>query len=632
MITNLSRVALVFALSTEAGAQLPAPTVRELTTIPGEVVEAIRMHNGRVVLFTVADSILAWDIRSRRRLLVTTGFDGELALSPMGDRIAYATPEGHSDMIVTLALDPGTGAAIGAPTRVGTRQGDDPSFSPDGSQIAFAADGDALRVADLVVAPTAGGSERVLAQFDRSIWNLSWSADARWMFLTVGGRSDSASVIYRVPIAGGPPEVALTFPALSGQEEWTIGGAIAVVADPRAQAEGRLGYISATGERGEFRIPAASMVASVGWSTPRTLLLRNWRNATSHLLNVADGSSRTLPAGTRLTPAPRAIFSVTVWSPDGQRFALADSVGDHLELSVWNADGTRLRRYPIAIEPTLAVLRWSPDSRLLAFHAGRGATSVGVLDPNTGQTRTVFSSPDVTALDFAWRPEGASIVVLKWSEAAGEQQRALYEAQLDGTNRKLRDLDATRRFTRMLTDRLVQGADDGAEWEVVPTAGGPGRVKPAPGHGFLTDETPGASRDGQWLFSWLRRARGEPWPAGQLASTAGDSSRIVHFPFAGHQGFQNIVFDADGNHVILVGTSPADSVATIFRVPLDGTAPRALTTLPRGMTRGRQDLSPDGRKLLYTIEGQPMTTVYELDTEPLLKALCSRTNANCVRD
>ena len=476
MITNLRLIALAFSLSTVAGAQQPAPTVRELTTIPGTVTEAIRMPNGRIVLFTVGDSILGWDIRAQRRFLVTTDFDGELALSPAGDRIAYATPEGGADVIVTMSINPVSGAPIGSPMRVGTRTGDDPSFSPDGRLVAFAADRGTLRIGDLVVAPTTGGSERVLAQFDNPIWHLSWSADAQWIFVYVGGRPDSARTIQRVPVAGGPPEVLISSAALTQP----IGGTVAFMADARARIEGRLGYVSAKGERGEFRIPAGSAFASTGWSSARTLLVRPWRSTTSHLLNTEDGSSRTLPAGTRLTPAWRVIFNVTVWSPDGQRFALADSVEDHVELSVWNVDGTRLRRYPIVIEPTLTVLRWSPDSRLLAYYAGLGATSLMVLDPTTGDTRTVFTSPDVTALDFAWRPDGASIVVLKWSQAAGAQQRALYEAQLDGTNRKLRDLDATRRFTRMLSDSLVQGADDGAVWAVVPTAGGPSRVRPAP--------------------------------------------------------------------------------------------------------------------------------------------------------
>ena len=133
--------------STTARAQLPQPTVRELTVIPGVAVdEAVRMPNGQIILYTVRDSIFAWDIRSRHVMLVTTGFDGELTIARAGDRIAYATPFGTSDAINVLSIDPNSGAARGAAKRISALTGDYPSFSPNGKQIAFAADRDSRHI------------------------------------------------------------------------------------------------------------------------------------------------------------------------------------------------------------------------------------------------------------------------------------------------------------------------------------------------------------------------------------------------------------------------------------------------------------------------------------------------------
>ncbi len=123
-------------------AQAPQPKVREIATIPGvNVGEAVRMPNRRVVIYTTGRSIFAYDLASKRSILVTSGFDGELTISRAGDRVAYDhdSEDRKSGFIWSIPINPTTGAAAGSAQRVSMREGDEASFSPDGKLLAFEA-------------------------------------------------------------------------------------------------------------------------------------------------------------------------------------------------------------------------------------------------------------------------------------------------------------------------------------------------------------------------------------------------------------------------------------------------------------------------------------------------------------
>lgn len=121
-------------------AQAPRPKIREIATIPGvDVWDLVRLPNGRVVLYTVGDSVVAYDLTTKRKTLVTRDWFDVIRLSPAGDRIAYGHrgEDGRGEWIWSMPIDPSTGAAAGPAQRVTTIQGDYPSFSPDGKLIAF---------------------------------------------------------------------------------------------------------------------------------------------------------------------------------------------------------------------------------------------------------------------------------------------------------------------------------------------------------------------------------------------------------------------------------------------------------------------------------------------------------------
>jgi hypothetical protein len=248
--------------------------------------------------------------------------------------------------------------------------------------------------------------------------------------------------------------------------------------------------------------------------------------------------------------------------------------------------------------------------------------SLALLDPATGNTRAILTAPDATYLDFIWRPDGKSLVVIQWSGLPGATHRDVYEASLDGTPLKLRDLDRELRFTRFLSDRLLLGADDGGRYSVIPTSGGVTRSLLPTAVGLVP--FPGISNDGTRLLFHRWTSTDLPKPdrrstSVELLTLGADSSRALRLPFGAQ--FETPQFHPDGRHVVLVGNTPGDSVSRVFLVPLDGTAPRLLGTVPALPYDGRLELSPGGRLLVFTTEDAPSTTLYELDLTPILQSI-----------
>lgn len=256
-----------FATTTAAAddrTQVPHPKIREMATIPGAAVdEAVRLPNGRVVLYTVGDTIMAYDPTAKRGTLVTRGFDEELAISRTGDRIAYVAHESEDvtmNGIWVMPINRRTGFAVGRAQRISTSAGNSPIFSPDGKLVAFSAER-TRETWDLVVVPTAGGTERTIARYDKYFMPVSWSADGKGVFVQMGRRGDPSVSIERVSAAGGRRESLMSYspPSPFANITGQIGGYIAFYRpDIAAWAEGRLAYVTASGKRGEVRIPPTS--------------------------------------------------------------------------------------------------------------------------------------------------------------------------------------------------------------------------------------------------------------------------------------------------------------------------------------------------------------------------------------
>ncbi len=178
-----------------------------------------------------------FDVAARKAEPLTSGpwDDEDPSWSPDGTRIAFvsrrsADPDrdGNRDVFVVEARPGATPKAV--TTFLGSDEGR-PQWSPDGKWIAYL-QGDeprfsAYELRKLAVVPAEGGAPRVLtAGLDRAVSSPRWSPDGR--SLVVLAEDDRAQYAARVLLAGGPVEPLTqgrrTVTALSegGADGWAV--------------------------------------------------------------------------------------------------------------------------------------------------------------------------------------------------------------------------------------------------------------------------------------------------------------------------------------------------------------------------------------------------------------------------
>jgi len=114
-----------------------------------------------------------------------------------------------------------------------------------------------------------------------------------------------------------------------------------------------------------------------------------------------------------------------VWSPDGQRIAFVryDSGGGGHDVYVVNVDGTAEREVIAA-----ATLRsWSPDGSRLAVSMGYG---LDVVEVASGESKRLAD----IARDPAWSPDGTRLAFSVWDDANGSDTSRIYIVEADGSS------------------------------------------------------------------------------------------------------------------------------------------------------------------------------------------------------
>ncbi|MBM3501828.1 MAG: hypothetical protein FJX74_24505, partial [Armatimonadetes bacterium] len=165
--------------------------------------------DGRLMLEAIQNEIWVHDLATGRRATLLKAEAWELRWSRGMDRVAWVQP-GDNDKgsyVWTMPVDPRTGTSRGAAQRVTVGRGVNPSLSPDGKWIAFAAPESDQQLAysgphHLVVTPATGGPERNLTRFPGGFEGAQWSADGSSIYLTGYGASGRPG-LYRVRVSDG---------------------------------------------------------------------------------------------------------------------------------------------------------------------------------------------------------------------------------------------------------------------------------------------------------------------------------------------------------------------------------------------------------------------------------------------
>jgi Tol biopolymer transport system component/tRNA A-37 threonylcarbamoyl transferase component Bud32 len=379
------------------------------------------------------------------------------SFSPDGSQIAFAwngEKRDNWDIYVKL-VDGGS-----TPLRLTTNPAADqaPAWSPDGRQIAF------IRLTDGVysVSPL-GGPERKLA--DGAAIGIAWTPDSQSLLISTAKSTDDLHSIFQLSLATGEMRRITTPP---GQANPTDGDY-----SPAVSPDGRaLAFIRYAASAGDIYVqpiaggPATRVTrssqrfAGLAWVNNRELIFSSGAEAPSLWRIAADG--RTEPE--RVTGAlDRAIEPACTHPASGPaRLAYSRSTSDYDIWRMGAAPDAGARGWSVTEPAPLIVStyldmtpQFSPDGKRIAFTSDRdGAMEIWTAssDGSNPSALTAFKGPNTGAP--RWSPDGRQIVF----------------------------------------DSLASGNND--IWIVGSEGGAPRRVTTEPSN----EGRPSFSRDGRWIY------------------------------------------------------------------------------------------------------------------------------------
>lgn len=531
--------------------------------------------------------------------------------SPAGDRIFFDSTRpsrgGGSRFVMSIGIDPATGAVTGAPRQVTIERNSGASApAPDGGLLAYVA-GREIRLV-----PANGGVSRSLVVLPRLPRHLAWEPDGSAVYFAMNDPSLPGLVLYRIDANGGDPKSVYR----------AVRSSIADVSPAH-----RLMILSRLGPGDRERT-----IEVVDWSGE--VLTRNvvQRELQPRALG-ADGRSfvgRQTDVGSimRVRPSrggePRDLTDGSTydwpvaWTADG-RAVIAHASEGGMRARILPIDGSRERTVPIPAADARAAWDWgTPSFVTYVLPQPEGDPHLVALDLSTGQ-RTVLSESmrhgggtgpgghyrDVDGIFFVRRANGR---VAYMSGRPGEEPRVVHSAPEEIANTTSFAFHGHRRA-------FLQSAGD----SVALMIGGPGaqqsRVLMMVGSG---EESIGAccrtpiafSHDGEWLA------------LSPLGPDATGEAIIVRVPAAGRAtDVRRVDVDADywydarwlpdASGFTAIAGRGGD--AWVAFVPNEAAATaRALTRDDAHPTWGHE-LSPDGRWIAYPAEVWRGSSIWRFD-------------------
>jgi Tol biopolymer transport system component len=443
-----------------------------------------------------------------------------------------------------------------------------PSFSPDGSQVAFAWTGEGGDNGDIYVKLVEGGTpQRLTTNPD---WDTSpvWSSDGHSIFFTRFSEERRERAIFTIPAIGGPERKLLsTNITLSEASRTRIDsspdGKFLVYSDAQ---EGR--------PRGPFleiyRLAVESLETSRLTSPPAQMVgdeqpvysPDGQTLAFVRMSTVGSADLYLMPAGggeaSRLTFDNQLIEGLA-WTPDGRSIVFSSRRGGVLGLWRVSPSGGEPERLGVGDNASLPAI--SRLGQRLAYTTGSGATSIWRVDLPDSPGKTISRikvlstttrdelpqiSPDGKRIVFDSTRSGSQEIWVCDSDASNLLQLTKLGRPATGTPRWSPDGRSIAFDTRI---------EDQSDIYVIAANGGmPRRLTDDPAE----DSDPCWSRDGRWIYFQSNRS-GE-FQVWKMSADGGDAVQVTK-----HGGV--CPFESpDGQFLYYMKVFPL----VLWRIPVEG--------------------------------------------------------------
>jgi Tol biopolymer transport system component len=498
----------------------------------------------------LVSAVTAWGLRSRRppeapamRVMSVTRLIGreiQPTFSPDGEQVAFAwdgEKQDNWDIYVTLV-----GSSDVRRLTTDPAADTHPKWSPDGRQIAFLrerADGTTIQV----VSPL-GGVDRKLGDF-RGADSIDWSPDGRW--LAAGREQENGA-------AGEPPGIYLI--SFEGNEPRPLIASGPYMQFPAFSPDGhQLAYASCSGLELRCDVYLVELNAARSPSAP--------------------------PQSRRLTTQGSLLVRSIAWTRDGRALVYgAAAPGERMYLWRVGADAARAPERietagPDASGPAiarsrdrLAFARYLTSGHISRFEVGR---PVQLLVESTAGEGDPSLSADGQRLVFASSRSGDTEEI--WTAGAdgsNPQQLTHGPGRAQGSPHWSPD------GRRIAFDSLTADGHWGI-WIIDADGGSPRRLTALAGD----ENVPIWSRDGRWIY--LSSNRGTARDIWRVSASGGTPERLTR---GGSGSF--VCETADAKELLF---QPKDADSALMMMPLTGGAARQLVPCVRNSAFG---LGPQG--------------------------------------
>lgn len=498
-----------------------------------------------------AATVRFWETARFRRAV---GAVGGIALVAAGYFLAGGREAGPSAPLSAVPLT----------TYVGVER--DVTFSPDGSQVAFAWNGEDESDFDIYVQVVGGEARLQLSSGTDDDFEPSWSPDGRWIAF-VRQSPDSTAIFIVSPLGGEPTEITRLETPTSDFNYgvgWTADSTRVLHSRETPGGEFALYAVAING--GAIAKVAGSSADTMGLSEASispdgtTVALLERLGGTSHAIDITTlgGDSHT-----RLAEEPTGFWGLT-WSASGEELLYSKPPRPRQPAVLWRAPISGGEAIPIPGLGAVTEPAVSAQGNRLAYERELIDTNVWSLRLQPGITSGASARQLLVSSEQENRPvlspDGSSLLFISNRTGADE----VWSSNVDGTDPKqLTKLNSVVGYGTWSPDgsRIAFGSGPEGVFDIytIPSEGG----QPAPvAASEFEDQKPSWSVDGRYIyFSSNRSGAFEAW---KVPSSGGEATQVTQ------GGGYSPVESPDGRYVYFARTRYGPG---LWRKPVAGGDP-----------------------------------------------------------